>query len=279
MGAGLEGFEDYLKGKDYSGHTLANYRRDLKQFFEFLGKNPDIKKVTMETIRRFVASLYKGRQAVSIARKISTLRSFFRYLVRRGEISNSPMAEVSLPKLPKKIPRFLVVDEAFGLMEAPKNRRDRAILELLYGCGLRVGELVGLKERDLDLEGGWIRVMGKGKKERLVPVGSHARVALQGYLKEITSVDRGLKGGRLFSISCRTVQRLVRRYGLKAGLVKKVTPHTLRHSYATHLLESGADLRGIQELLGHSSLSTTQRYTHVSVKQLMEVYDKAHPKA
>ena len=229
----------------------------------------------MGELRGFVASLYRGCRSVSVARKLSALRSFFRYLVKQGELDRSPVEEVSLPKHPKKIPPFLGIDEAFALVEAPRNHRDRAILEMLYGCGLRVGELVKLRLKDLDLEAGWVRVMGKGRKERLVPIGSKAAAALKEYLSE----RRSDAGDSLFPLTARSVQRMVRRYGLKAGLAKPVTPHALRHSYATHILESGADLRGIQELLGHSSLSTTQRYTHVSVKQLMEVYDRAHPKA
>lgn len=266
-------FRDHLVEKGYSGHTIKSYQNDLRHFFTALEGRP-INKVRGETLRSYLASLYPGRQSVSVARKVSTLKSFFRFLVRRGIMTTSPAEEISLPKLPKKIPRFLGVDEAFQLMEAAKSKRDSAILELLYGCGLRVGELVGLKRNDLDLDEGWIRVLGKGKKERMVPLGSKAKLALKDYLGSGKHQD----GTPLFP-SVRTVQRMVRHYSLKAGITKRTTPHALRHSYATHLLESGADLRGIQELLGHSSLSTTQRYTHVGVQQLMEVYDKAHPKA
>lgn len=266
-------FENHLREKGYSRHTLANYRRDLDQFLSYLGPHRKIQDANLESIRGFIASLYRGRQAVTIARKVSTLKSFYRFLVKKGAVKASPLEGISLPKLPKKVPRVLDVDEAFRLVEAPQTKRERAILELLYGCGLRVGELVGLKVSDVDLVESWVRVLGKGKKERLVPLGSKARRALEAWLQEKR------QGKSLFDLTARSVQRMVRRVGLKAGIAKPTTPHTLRHSFATHLMESGADLRGIQELLGHSSLSTTQRYTQVNVRQLMEVYDKAHPKA
>lgn len=268
-------FQNYLIERNHSPHTISNYRRDLIQFFSFLGRK-SLEKVEIETIRRFIATLYGHCQPVSIARKISTLKVFFRYLVKKKILPASPLEGINLPKIPKKVPRFLDVDEAFQMIESVKSLRDRAILELLYGCGLRVGELVQLKSGDLHLEEGWVRVLGKGRKERIVPIGSKADQALKEFLKE---GDRKGREGRLFDLTTRSVQRMVKRCGLKAGLLKKTTPHMLRHSFATHLLESGADLRGIQELLGHSSLSTTQKYTHVSVQQLMAVYDKSHPKA
>ncbi len=276
-------FENHLKEKGYSSNTLSAYRNDLGQFFHYIGKK-ELAGIGLEAVRGFIASLYRGRQAASIMRKVSTLKSFFRFLVRKKVLEGSPLDSVSLPKVPKKVPRFLIVDEAFKLVDSPtrqaskESARDRAILELLYGSGLRVGELVRLRTDQVDLEEGWVKVIGKGRKERMVPLISSAKEALQRYLKGMDTNKRG-NSLRLFHLTERTVQRMVRRYGLKAGITKRVTPHTLRHSYATHLLEGGADLRGIQELLGHSSLSTTQRYTHVSLKQLMEVYDKAHPKA
>ncbi|MBI2083665.1 MAG: tyrosine recombinase XerC [Deltaproteobacteria bacterium] len=267
-------FEKHLAQKGYSANTIASYHHDLRQLFSFL-KEKDLKKVDLITLRSFISSLYQGRQAVSIARKISTLKVFFRFLVKQGILKSSPVAEISLPKIPTKIPNVISVDEAFRLVEGPAGKRDRAILELLYGCGLRVGELVRLKKEDVDLREGWVKVLGKGNKERLVPIGSKAHAALEDYL----SSNEGVEKGKLFRLTARSIQRMVKKRGLKAGMLKKVTPHTLRHSYATHLMEGGADLRGIQELLGHASLSTTQRYTHVSLQQLMEVYDKAHPKA
>lgn len=277
-------FEEYLRvERGYSLNTVQSYREDLGQFFTFVGTvAPPL--AGLLVLRSFVSSLFKKNKATSIARKISTLRSFFRFLVKRGVLEENPTLELSLPKLPKKIPRFLAVDEAFRLMEMPVapstvGLRDRAILELLYGTGIRVGELVKIRPVDLDLKGGWVRVLGKGNKERVVPVGCKAKEALEKYCRDQKRVEGFLFHSEGKSLSVRTVQRLVQKYSLDAGIPKKVTPHTLRHSYATHLLEGGADLRGIQELLGHASLSTTQRYTHVSLKQLMEVYDKAHPKA
>ena len=275
MATDLRRFEDYLRERGFSNHTVSGYRGDLLQFFAYLGEKTNPKKVRSDAVRGFIASLFRNHQAVSIARKVSSLKSFYRFLVKQGELAKSPLQEVSLPKLPKKIPRVLGVDEAFRMVEAPTGKRDRAILELLYGCGLRVGELVLLRRRDLDFDEGFLRVFGKGKKERLVPLVGKAKEALLVYLADSPAGTPA----RIFPLTARSIQRMVKRYGLKAGVVKKATPHTLRHSYATHLLESGADLRGIQELLGHSSLSTTQRYTHVSVQQLMEVYDKSHPKA
>lgn len=192
-------------------------------------------------------------------------------------MKSSPVDEISLPKIPKKIPPVISVDEAFRLVVGPERKRDRAILELLYGCGLRVGELVRLKNEDVDLKEGWVKVLGKGNKERLVPLGSKAKEALNAYLTH--NAERPSHDACLFQLTARSVQRMVKKWSLRTGMTRRVTPHTLRHSYATHLMEGGADLRGIQELLGHASLSTTQKYTHVSLKQLMEVYDKAHPKA
>ncbi len=270
-----EAFEKHLEEKGCSKLTLQSYHLDLEQFFHAVPE-AKIARTTPDDVRRFLAGLYGPCRPVSIARKVSTLKSFFRFLTRRGWIKSSPMDFISLPKIPKKIPRFLGVDEAFQMIQVTTQPRDLAILELLYGCGLRVGELVSLKWSDVDFEGEWIRVVGKGKKERLIPLGSKAKGALLAYQQ---SLDGWKPAKRVFGLTARTVQRMIRRMALKAGIAKKVTPHALRHSFATHLLEGGSDLRGIQELLGHSSLSTTQRYTHVSVQQLMEVYDKAHPKA
>ncbi len=276
----LATFEEYLRHeRGYSRHTVDNYRRDLVQFFKFSGPIEDLSKLDILLLRRFVSSLFRHHQATSIARKISTLRSFFKFLVRKNLIAESPAESLTIPKLPKKIPRFLAVDEAFRLVEGTTPLRDRAILELLYGTGIRVGELVRAKLNDLDLDTQCLRVLGKGNKERIVPLGGKLCEALQAYLAERKEVAGPLFGTGTRGLNVRTVQRLVQKYSLAAGIPKRVTPHSLRHSYATHLLEGGGDLRGIQELLGHASLATTQRYTHVSLKQLMEVYDKSHPKA
>lgn len=277
----LQSFADYLKlEKGYARHTLKNYLADLEHLAAFLTERgvKNIHKADAGTLRSYIASLFGKIQPASISRRLSAARSFFRFLVRKGIVEVSPADDLTLPKLPKKLPRFLIQEEATSLMdvggESRNEKRDRAILELLYGTGIRVGELAGLTPKDIDLEEGWVRVRGKGNKERLVPVGGKAREALIAYLSL-----RGSEPGKLFELTERTVQRIVRRKSLEAGIVKRTTPHTLRHSFATHLLEEGADLRGIQELLGHSSLSTTQKYTQVSVQHLMEVYDKAHPKA
>lgn len=281
----MEGFDRYLRyEKGYSPHTLSAYLRDLRQFYRYT-KEKGLVSIDLLTLRSFLSSLFGRDKPVSIARKAASLKTFFRYLVKKGILKASPAAELTLPKRPQRVPRFLTVDEACGLVEAPKGDRllsvrDRAILELLYGCGIRVGELVRADRRDLNFEGGWIRVLGKGRKERMVPLGSKARTAVARYLNESHekegSLFRNRQGKRL---TARSVQRLVRRAALAAGIAKRTTPHTLRHSFATHLLESGADLRGIQELLGHANLSTTQTYTHVNVDQLTKVYDKAHPRA
>jgi len=281
----LQLFLKYLKfEKGYSLHTVESYLLDLKQLQDFLGPCC-LEKVETDRLRSYLASLFGNKQPTSIARKLSSIKSYYRFLVRQGFLEKSPAEELSLPKLPKKLPRFLIQDEAKVLVESvtPKNLpscRDRALLELLYGTGLRVGEITKLDLTDINLEEGWLRVCGKGNKERVVPVGTKAIEAVKGYL-----VERGRESGPLFlnsqreRLTARSVQRIVKKASLGAGIMKRTTPHTLRHSFATHLLEEGSDLRGIQELLGHSSLSTTQRYTQVSLQHLMEVYDKAHPRS
>ncbi len=290
----LKPFADFLKfEKGYSRHTVEGYLADLRDLGSFL-EGKALEKVHHEDLRRYIGSLFGKLKAASVARRVASVRSYFRFLVKKGVIDSSPADDLSLPKLPKRLPRFLIQEEAKALVEfseaaegalSPVVARDRAILELLYGTGIRVGELCGLNIDRLDLEEGWIKVHGKGNKERVVPLGSKAREALKQYLG-----SRAREKGPLFvsshrpsplskRLTPRTVQRIVARRAVGAGLLKRTTPHTLRHSFATHLLEEGADLRGIQELLGHSSLSTTQKYTQVSVQHLMEVYDRAHPKA
>lgn len=284
----LQSFADYLKfEKGSSPHTLKNYRSDLRQFFSFAGTvNPE--KISEIVIRKYVSSLFGKVQPSSISRKLSSLRSFFRHLVKKGLIESSPAEEMTLPKLPKKLPRFLIQDEAVALVESISGSdrvslRDRTILELLYGSGIRVGELAGLNRDDLDLDESWIRVRGKGNKERVVPIGGKALEALKEYLaekkKDLSIPEPLFQNPQRGRLTPRSVQRIVKKRTSMAGIMKRTTPHTLRHSFATHLLEEGADLRGIQELLGHSSLSTTQRYTQVSVQHLMEIYDKSHPRA
>ncbi|MGQ9775600.1 MAG: tyrosine recombinase XerC [Thermodesulfobacteriota bacterium] len=291
-------FIQYLSmEKNASPHTCRGYQKDLEEFEHFLRNsnikvNPsgqlEIEKVDRFDIRRYLSFLHGKNKKSSIARKLSTLRSFFRYLIREKVITNNPAKAVSTPKVEKSLPSSLTVDEAFRLMDSPnretggKALRDRAILELLYSSGLRVGELVNLNLNHLDFTLGIVKVLGKGRKERIVPVGSKALEALRLYLEK--RMDKGpdsplfinLRGGRL---TARSVGRLIKKYTDSSGIVRKVSPHTLRHTFATHLLDSGAEIREIQEMLGHSSLSTTQRYIHLTPGKLMEVYDRTHPRS
>jgi integrase/recombinase XerC len=277
--------------RNVSGHTLNAYRSDLEQFREFLlrerGGAAGAEAVDHLLIRRYLALLHKSHKKSSIGRKLAAIRAFFKYLLRLGKVAKNPAELVATPKKEKRVPFHLTIDEVIALVEAPRGAelltlRDRVILETLYSCGIRVSELTGLDVMHLDLDDGLVRVLGKGNKERIVPLGSYARQAISAYLalRGNPPADAPLllnaRGGRLTS---RSVGRIVDKYILKLATVKKISPHTLRHTFATHLLEGGADLRAIQELLGHASLSTTQKYTHVSIDRLMEVYDKAHPKA
>ena len=288
-------FIHYLSAeKNASPHTCRCYQRDLEEFEDFLKRarmslSPEgaieMVKVDRLDIRKYLSFLHRKNKKSSIARKLSTLRSFFKYMVKEQLTPSNPAKTVSTPKVEKFLPTTLTVDEAFRLMESPATDgrlRDRAILELLYSSGLRVGELVGLNLSHLDLDLGIVKVMGKGRKERIVPVGLKAVQALKAYLQERGILEGreplfvNSRGGRLTD---RSVGRLVKKYTKRSGIFRKVSPHSLRHSFATHLLDAGADIREIQEMLGHASLSTTQRYTHLSLGHLMEVYDKAHPRS
>ncbi|RQW84506.1 MAG: tyrosine recombinase XerC [Geobacter sp.] len=277
--------------RNVSSHTLDAYRTDLGMFREFLAKElgPAIPVETVShlMIRRYLARLTIDHAKSTLGRKLAAIRSFFKYLMREGRVRKNPAELVSTPKKEKKVPYHLDIDEVTSLVTAPTgcdvlSLRDRAILETLYSSGLRVSELTGLDIGGVDLCEGLVRVLGKGGKERIVPLGSLARIAISDYLaaRKNPPYDAALlvnaRGGRLTS---RSVGRIVDKYILHIAAMKKISPHTLRHTFATHLLEGGADLRSIQELLGHASLSTTQKYTHVSIDRLMEVYDKAHPKA
>lgn len=301
----IERFLEHLRvERNASAHTIRGYASDLEQFRNFLfsfgtrrgGKRGDVavEKIDHLAIRAYLSHLYRGSKKSSLARKLAAQRSFFRYLVNEGVLKQSPAEIVATPKLEKSLPAFLTVDEAFSLVETPNpsthwGARDRAILETLYSCGIRVSELVGLSDGDLDFDLGILRVYGKGGKERVVPVGSKAMEALQAYLPRRDEVlaqrKRTGPAAPLFinprgtRLTARSVGRVLLKHILRSGFLRKVSPHGLRHTFATHLLDAGADLRVIQELLGHVSLSTTQRYTHVSVDKLMEVYDKAHPRA
>ncbi len=275
--------------RNVSEHTRRAYRRDIEVFGRFLaeGAAGAIEKVDRIVLRRYLALLYKSHRKSSIARKLSALRTFFDFLVREGVVAVNPGEMVGTPRKESYLPSVLSVDEASALVERAargdlRELRDRAILETLYSCGLRVSELTGLDVGHLDLDAALVRVLGKGRKERIVPVGRKAREALEQYLAARTDLHPAdplflnHRGGRL---TPRSVQRHLKEQLLRAGVLKDATPHTLRHSFATHLLDAGADLRSIQELLGHASLSTTQKYTQVSVDQLMAVYDRAHPRS
>jgi integrase/recombinase XerC len=283
----LAAFLRYLEvEKHASPHTLKSYRSDLEDFQRSAGiSEPDaVQGVDARAVRAFLAELHtRGLDPVSVARKLAALRSWFRFLRRRGVVDQNPAQQVRTPRLPRKLVSFLPIDETVALMDARHPRataRDTAMLELLYASGLRVSELVGLDLRDVDLADMTVRVLGKGRKERIVPFGGAAGRALREYLAArgpaAGAVFLNRRGGRL---TVRSVHTIVRRQARTAGIVKRVSPHTLRHTFATHLLDSGADLRMIQELLGHSRLSTTQRYTHVGSDQLMRIYDAAHPRA
>jgi len=290
MKEAIEQFCRYLETeRNASAHTVAAYRSDLGQFATFLAGQGDggPEAVDHLTLRRYLAQLHKGLSKTSIGRKLSALRALFRYLLREGRLDKNPAELIGTPKKEKRVPFHLNIDQVTALVGAPAGSsglplRDRAVLETLYSCGIRVSELTGMNVGDLDLDGGLARVLGKGGKERLVPVGSFAAGALCAYLQERGNPEASCplilnaRGGRL---TRRSVGRIVDAHMLLIASMRKVSPHTLRHSFATHLLEGGADLRAIQELLGHASLSTTQKYTHVSIDRLMEVYDKAHPKA
>jgi len=271
-----------------SHHTLRSYAADLAEFEAFLAREKlgGLARADARAIRGWLASLHERKLArSSVARKLASVRSCLKYLARRGVVELNAARQVRSPKLPQRLPSFLPKDESKNLLDSPVERteaglRDRALLELLYATGLRVAECCGLDLDDLDRQQGSVRVMGKGGKERVVPAGDVALQALDAWLT-VRGEGRGPlftnpRGGRL---STRGVHRIVKSRARAAGIERRVTPHTFRHSFATHMLGEGADLRLIQELLGHSRLSTTQRYTHVSAEHLMKVYDRAHPRA
>ena len=303
----LTQFLEHLRyERNVSEHTLRNYAIDLGQFLEHLApadpatgerREVDVKEIDHITIREWLSELHDAqKKKSSIARKLAALRTFFQFLIREGAVEANPAKLVSTPRLGKKLPNHLSVEDAVRFIETPDGttdlgKRDRAILEMLYGTGVRVSELVKLDLRDIDFRGRTIRVKGKRRKERVVPFGEPALHALMRYLTEVrpaflnnapaaerdeAAVFLNYQGTR---ITTRSVGRMVDKYIKICAGIHDISPHSLRHSFATHLLDSGADLRDIQELLGHARLSTTQIYTHVSMEKLIEVYDKAHPKA
>ncbi len=283
-------FLNYLRvERNASAHTLRNYAKDLSLLRESLKEVP-WEKADLLSLRQFVADQRTGGLSkVTIARRVAAIRSFFRFLHREGFVGANPALGLTRPKLDRHLPAFLSVEEARRLVEAPKGdhfagARDRAILETLYSAGLRVSELVGLRVRDVDLIGGTLRAMGKGRKERLVPVGSYSVQAIRKYLAalspEQSEPEKPLFQNRLRGrLTDRSVRRVLNRYLAQVSVTLKISPHALRHSFATHLLDRGADLRSVQELLGHSSLTTTQIYTHVTTERLKKVYESAHPRA
>lgn len=294
----LDRFVEHLADeRRASPHTVDAYRRDLQGLVTYLeeelGEGVTLASVDRALLRRYLGVVAQGRSATTIGRKLSSVRSFFAYLERQGKVRSNPALLLARPKTQRKLPRVLAPESLAEVMVAPLARtqgdtpeslRDVALLELLYGSGLRVSELVGIDVGHLSLEAAEVRVVGKGRKERVVPVGSLAAAALGRYLARRTELAPGAPAALFVSrrgrrLSVRWIQKLVHRYGALGAGRPDLHPHALRHSCATHLLEGGADLRAIQELLGHSSLATTQRYTHVSMDQLLAVYDRAHPLA
>ncbi len=271
-----------------SAHTLDAYRRDLQALAEWSAAQgaSDPSHLHTEQLRQFIAAEHRrGLSPKSLQRRLSACRSFYRWLLRHGRIGASPAAALRAPKAPRKLPQVLDVDEAVQLVElptdAPLGLRDRAMLELFYSSGLRLSELCALRWRDLDLPEGLVTVLGKGGKQRTVPVGSHARTALEAWRGESAGrAENPVFPGRGGApIGARAVQIRLRRLAQRQGLFKRVHPHLLRHSFASHVLESSGDLRGVQELLGHADIATTQIYTHLDYQHLAKVYDGAHPRA
>ena len=282
---------DYLSiEKNYSPNTLINYRVDLNDFYTYMikdgKKDIDIKRIDYFILRKFLSTLVaKNLKKRSISRKISTLKSFFKFLIREGTIKYNPAVSLIYPKMEKNLPVFLTEEQIRKILEMPRgddvfHLRDKAILESLYSSGARAAELVSLKIDDIDLIGGVAKVKGKGQKERLLLLGEPAICALKRYVDKRTDkcpylfINRRKK-----RLTDRGLREIIYRYTKSASLSLKISPHTFRHSFATHLLNRGADLRSVQELLGHSSISTTQVYTHLTIDSLKKVYNKAHPRA
>ncbi len=289
MDRSVAAFLEYLAvERGASPHTVRSYTSDLEDFTQFLRRQqtPSVTAVDARAVRGYLASLHERRLArTTVSRRLATVRSCLRFLARRGRIEQNPARQVRGPRQMRRLPSFLPKDESKELLDrAPtptqSGRRDHALLELLYATGIRVGECCALDCEDLDRSHRTVRVLGKGGKERVVPVGETALEAVDGYLALVGhargALFRNHRGGRL---TPRSVHRIVKEQARAIGIGRRVTPHTLRHTFATHMLGEGADLRLIQELLGHSRLSTTQRYTHVSPEHLMKVYDAAHPRA
>ena len=292
----IDDFLRHLRERNASAHTIKAYSGDLYNFASFIGPR-DWKKIDHIAIRGFLSHLYdKGLSKTSVARSLAALRSLYRWLAQEGAVEQNPAKLVSTPRLAKKLPRVPTIEEMNSMLDgkmpevASFPERDRLMFELLYGCGIRNSELVGINLDDISLSNGAILIRGKGKKERFVPFGGSALAALSVYLpwrlqllQTVKTASKGTpallvnqRGGRL---TTRSVGRIIKRIAVAKGLSPEVHPHTLRHAFGTHMLEEGADLRAIQELLGHERLATTQRYTQLSVKHMMNVYDQTHPRA
>lgn len=295
--------DDFLRSleveENASPHTVRSYGSDLRQLLAFLaeraGCDPGVvpcAALDRDAVRAFLVARLRENRRSSAARKLSAVKRLARYLLEQRALETDPVAGLQAPKPDRRLPNHLTVDDTFRLLEAPDaatpaGLRDRALLEVTYSCGLRVSELVGLNWSDVDASLSVVRVRGKGRKERIVPIGEQALAALAAYRAQIGALCKrqpqdpdavflNQRGGRL---TVRSVARMVDRWTLSGGVAGKISPHALRHSFATHLLGAGADLRAIQEMLGHASLSTTQKYTHVDLDQLMATYDKSHPRA
>jgi integrase/recombinase XerC len=296
--AAVEQFCDYLEHERHSSpHTIRSYSADLNGLLIWAADNGygdrDVASISADDLREFLIHLRAGPEDYaprSVARKLSSAKSLFKYLLRHGIISSNPMALVRTPKLPKRMPHYLEEHEVAALLAAPKGsdvfaKRDRAILETLYSTGLRASEIVSLNVESINLREGTAVVMGKGSKERMVFFGKYAIEAINDYLPSRSSLTSQYREGPLFinklgtRLTTRSLQRVIEKYIMETGLSSKTTPHTLRHTFATHMLNKGADIRLIQELLGHSSIATTQIYTHLSPEKLREVYTAAHPRS
>lgn len=299
MQASVDRFLRYLRvERNAADLTIKSYREDLTALLEYQAditpasrSRPSPAELTVADLRSYVAALNEaGYSKASVSRRLASLRSFFKYCQREGVVDTNPAKPLRNPKRERKLPHFLTTDQVGVLLAAPVGttplgKRDRALLELMYSAGLRVSETVGMNDSDVDWEAGVLRVRGKGRKERLAPVGSFAQKALQAWLAVRTVKSKKGEQIPLFvnkfgsRLTTRSVARMIECLLLKTGLDSRTTPHTLRHSFATHLLDRGADIRSVQELLGHKSLVTTQIYTHVSTAGLREIYEKAHPRA